>query len=122
MFLALTQPKPKVPPPPPKPVVVSVATPAPLPTQPAPTAGSFSTPQITGDILDRIAKCESGNNPRAISPNGTYRGAWQFDLGTYHSNGGVGDPIDSSYAVQKSVAATLYAKRGGAPWPVCSRK
>ena len=29
-------------------------------------------------VLRRIAECESGGNPRAISPGGTYRGKYQF--------------------------------------------
>lgn len=75
-----------------------------------------------GDILDRISMCESHQNPRAVSADGRHRGAWQFDLATYHSNGGTGDPIEDSYAEQKRVAANLYARRGGSPWPVCSRR
>lgn len=86
---------------------------------PQPLSGGSSS---VGDVLDRIAQCESGGNPTRVSANGLYRGAWQFDLQTYHANGGSGDPIDHSYAEQKAVAQTLYAKRGGAPWPVCSKK
>ena len=33
--------------------------------------------------LQRIAQCESGGNPRAVSPDGRYRGKYQFDLATW---------------------------------------
>src|SRR5262249_52657348 len=44
--------------------------------------------------LRRIAHCETGGtmDPRAVSRGGTYRGLLQFDLGTWRSVGGRGDP------------------------------
>lgn len=67
-----------------------------------------------------LAKCESGGNPRAVNPSGYY-GLYQFDLGTWRSNGGTGNPIDASPAVQTAIAATLYLARGRQPWPVCGK-
>ena len=75
-----------------------------------------------GDLLDRIARCESGGNPRAVSPSGKYRGAWQWDLPTWRSAGGAGDPINFDYATQKAVAYRLYQMRGIQPWPHCGPK
>ena len=34
-----------------------------------------------GAALDRIAQCESGGDPRAVSASGQYRGKYQFDPG-----------------------------------------
>ena len=67
-----------------------------------------------------LAQCESGGNPRAVNPAGYY-GLYQFDLSTWASNGGAGNPVDASPAVQTSVAATLYLARGRQPWPVCGK-
>ena len=38
--------------------------------------------------LVRIAECESGGNPRAVSRSGQYRGKFQFDVGTWRGLGG----------------------------------
>ena len=43
-------------------------------------------------VLRRIAQCESGGNPRAVSPGGQYRGKYQFSRETWHRLGGSGDP------------------------------
>ena len=42
--------------------------------------------------LEAIAACESGGDPEAVSADGTYRGKYQFDQGTWESVGGHGDP------------------------------
>lgn len=65
-----------------------------------------------------LAQCESGGNPRAVNPAGYY-GLYQFDLGTWASVGGSGNPIDASPAEQLYRAQRLYAGRGASPWPVC---
>ncbi len=70
-------------------------------------------------VLDRIAQCESGGNPRAISPDGTYRGKYQFDRETWHAIGGHGDPARASEAEQDRRALALYHERGTSPWPAC---
>ena len=69
--------------------------------------------------LREIAMCESGGDPTAVSAGGTYRGLYQFDLRTWQSVGGSGDPAAASPAEQGRRAAILYARRGPAPWPVC---
>jgi transglycosylase-like protein/putative peptidoglycan binding protein len=69
--------------------------------------------------LRRIAQCESGGNPSAVSADGTYRGKYQFDRETWRAMGGSGDPADASEAEQDRIAAALLAQRGTAPWPVC---
>ncbi len=69
--------------------------------------------------LDAIAACESGRNPTAVSPGGTYRGLYQFDYGTWASVGGSGDPAAAPAAEQTYRAALLYSRSGPGPWPVC---
>jgi resuscitation-promoting factor RpfB len=68
-----------------------------------------------------LADCESGGNPRAVNPSGQYFGLYQFDLGTWHANGGTGNPIDASPAEQTRVANNLYQARGRSPWPTCGK-
>ena len=70
--------------------------------------------------LRKIAQCESGGNPRAISRSGRYRGKYQFDQATWESAGGHGDPAAASESTQDRVALALYRKRGTAPWPNCA--
>ena len=69
--------------------------------------------------LQRIAQCESGGNPSAVSADGTYRGKYQFDRETWRAMGGSGDPADAPEAEQDRIAAALLAQRGTASWPVC---
>ncbi|MBS1882177.1 MAG: transglycosylase family protein [Actinobacteria bacterium] len=71
--------------------------------------------------LESIAACESGGNPEAVSPDGTYRGLYQFDQGTWESVGGHGDPAAAPEAEQDYRAALLYSESGSSPWPVCGR-
>ena len=70
--------------------------------------------------LEAIAACESGGNPGTNTGNGFY-GKYQFDLGTWASVGGTGNPAAASEAEQNRRAALLYAREGAAPWPVCGR-
>jgi len=82
----------------------------------------FQTPESLGvsqSTLDAIAGCESGGDPGAVSSDGTYRGKYQFDAGTWASMGGSGDPAAAPEAEQDMRAAMLYAQAGSSPWPVC---
>ena len=102
-------------------------TPAATPAAPgAPAVEAVSVPAVpaapSGGVsaaLERIAQCESGGNPRAVSASGQYRGKYQFDLGTWQSLGGSGDPAAAPEAEQDRIAAILYDRSGPAPWPVC---
>lgn len=70
--------------------------------------------------LERIAECESGGDPEAVSPGGLYRGKYQFLRSTWKQWGGRGsDPAAASEAHQDRVALRLYRARGAAPWPTC---
>ena len=74
---------------------------------------------VSMGTLEAIAACESGGNPEAVSPDGTYRGMFQFDQGTWESVGGSGDPAAAPAAEQEYRAALLYSESGSSPWPVC---
>ena len=69
--------------------------------------------------LNAIAACESGGDPTAVSSDGTYRGKYQFDYGTWASVGGHGDPAAAPEAEQDYRAALLYSQSGSSPWPIC---
>jgi hypothetical protein len=69
--------------------------------------------------LQAIAACESGGNPGAVDSTGSYRGKYQFDMQTWQSVGGSGDPAAASEAEQDQRAAILYSRAGSSPWPVC---
>ena len=68
---------------------------------------------------DGLAYCESTNNPNAVNnPSGflsTY-GLFQFDLPTWQSVGGSGNPGDASPEEQLVRAKLLYQSRGLEPW------
>jgi hypothetical protein len=74
---------------------------------------------VSKETLDAIGACESGGDPTAVSADGSYRGKYQFDQGTWESVGGSGDPAAAPEAEQDYRAALLYAQSGSSPWPVC---
>lgn len=74
---------------------------------------------VTIETLESIASCESGGNPAAVSSDGSYRGKYQFDFGTWEAVGGSGDPAAASEAEQDYRAALLYTQSGSSPWPIC---
>lgn len=80
--------------------------------------GGHRSVRVPG-TLERIAQCESGGDPRAVSSDGTYRGKYQFDRQTWQAMGGHGDPARASEAEQDRRALALYRDRGTSPWPAC---
>jgi hypothetical protein len=78
-----------------------------------------STTSAPSGALARIAQCESGGDPTAVSSTGRYRGKYQFSRATWRDLGGSGDPAAAPESVQDAMAAKLYAQRGARPWPVC---
>jgi hypothetical protein len=74
---------------------------------------------VSIETLEAIASCESGGNPAAVSSDGSYRGKYQFDYGTWESVGGSGDPAAAPEQEQDYRAALLYAQAGSSPWPIC---
>lgn len=93
--------------------------------KPKPSRGVPRTPQVVqavGDLLDRLASCESGMNPRAYNPKGPFYGAFQFLMSTWRNLGGTGDPRDHSYAEQKAIAAKIPVSSWHNQFPHCSRR
>jgi peptidoglycan hydrolase-like protein with peptidoglycan-binding domain len=86
-------------------------------TTPRTTLDSAADP---GAELAKIAACESGDNPGAVSASGVYRGKYQFTVATWTALGGTGDPAQAPEATQDAMAAKLLALRGTAPWPACA--
>jgi hypothetical protein len=84
-------------------------------------AAASSTTSSSDPTLQRIAQCESGGDPTAVSADGTYRGKYQFDRETWQQMGGSGDPATAPETEQDRIAAKLLAARGTAPWPVCGQ-
>jgi hypothetical protein len=76
----------------------------------------------TTGLLAKIAQCESGGDPQAISPTGQYRGKYQFSRASWRAVGGTGDPAAAPEAEQDRRAAALLARQGPGAWPTCSRK
>jgi lysozyme family protein len=70
-------------------------------------------------VLERIAQCESGGNPAAVSADRRYFGKYQFSRATWRRMGGRGNPARAPEAEQDRRAAALYRVEGTAPWPVC---
>lgn len=79
-------------------------------------------PAKAAAVLEKIAECESGGEPTAVSPNGTYRGKYQFHVDTWASMGGSGDPAAAPEDEQDKRAYVLYDRQGTDPWPVCGPK
>ncbi len=95
----------------------SAATPAEEQASAEPRAAE---PRRTSATLQRIARCESGGRATAVSPDGRYRGKYQFDRATWRALGGTGDPAAAPEAEQDRRAARLLRRSGTAPWPSCA--
>jgi hypothetical protein len=72
------------------------------------------------DDWSRVSNCETGNR-NITNPSGKFRGYFQFSLGTWHSIGMAGDPLDYSYEQQKAAAIKLLNRDGAGSWPHCGR-
>lgn len=92
--------------------------------------GDYSLPPLAGPIapgdvagaLARIAQCESSGDPHAVGvgPAAGHYGKYQFDIPTWYSVGGTGNPADAPEAVQDALAYKLYQQRGFQPWECAS--
>jgi soluble lytic murein transglycosylase-like protein len=82
------------------------------------SAADLTEMGVPRSTLDAIASCESGGNPSAVNAAGYY-GKYQFDLGTWQSVGGSGNPAEAPEPEQDYRAALLYSRAGSSPWPVC---
>jgi resuscitation-promoting factor RpfB len=89
------------------------------------SARDSSAPARSGGaatVLARIAQCESGGDPTAVSADGRYFGKYQFRRATWRAVGGTGNPAAAPEAEQDRRAAILYRREGTSPWPVCGRR
>lgn len=78
------------------------------------------------DLMKKIAKCESGFNPQAVSSTGAYHGMYQFVAATWVSNRNAMG-LDPDPALRQNAeeairtAAFKMGRDGYGAWPVCSR-
>jgi hypothetical protein len=84
---------------------------------------------LSNEDLARLRHCESTDNYRAVSPSGTYRGAYQFDQTTWDDVAGRFfpwlqgvDPVDAEPWWQDAMARALWSERGKQPWPICGHR
>ena len=84
---------------------------------------------LTADQLAKLRQCESTDNYEAVDPSGSFRGAYQFNRGTWdgvaarHFEWLVGvDPAEAEPWWQDLMARALFSERGRGPWPVCGRR
>ena len=80
----------------------------------------FTNDTSFGVNWDGLAMCESTHNPKAVNADPvaglpTY-GMFQFDLPTWASVGGSGNPVDASPEEQLMRAKLLFQQRGLEPW------
>lgn len=112
----------------PVPLPPPVEPPTTLPPVPAPvTVPAASPPPPSGDFAafrDCTIQIESHGDYGAVSPDGVYRGAWQFIQSTFDgavNRAGFGqyagtDPAQAPSDIQDAAAAQLYSERGNQPW------
>ena len=75
-------------------------------------------PQTKAVVVEASPKVTREAVVAAINAAGYY-GKYQFDIGTWASVGGSGNPAAASEAEQDYRASLLYARAGSSPWPVC---
>jgi hypothetical protein len=85
------------------------------------TAQKTSKAKAPSKLLARIAECESGGDPTAVSADGQFRGKYQFSRSTWRAMGGKGDPAKAPESEQDKRAAALLEQAGTSPWPVCGK-
>lgn len=78
-------------------------------------------PGLGSDLLACIRSYEQGEDGYRTDTGNGYYGAYQFDLQTWRSVGGSGNPAHASPAEQDARALALHESRGLAPWPTPSR-
>lgn len=82
---------------------------------------------ISAAVIKRIAQCESGMRPEALSSNGLYGGLFQFVSATWSSNRkamGLDPDPNLRFNAEEAIktAAFKMSRDGYGAWPVCGRK
>lgn len=103
----------------PEPTVWTQVPPRPLPV--ATRASRSRAAAVSPLDWTSLARCESGGDPKAVSPTGKFRGAFQFSLRSWRWVGMTGDPVDYPLDVQRQAAVRLYTRQGAGAWPYCGR-
>lgn len=80
------------------------------------SAGNVANAASPSSTLDAIQQCESGGNPRITGYSGKHFGLFQFDMPTWRSVGGSGNPAKASPGEQRQRAGILLDQRGTQPW------
>lgn len=88
------------------------------------TTSTNSTDPALNPFLTCVVQAESGGNYQAVSPNGLYRGAFQFSQSTWNFAAQAANRPDligvppnlASKADQDTLAVALYALDGERPW------
>ena len=89
---------------------------------PGGSTGWVSENRLTGNnVWGKLARCESGGNPRTRTGNGYY-GLYQFTPRTWRSVGGKGLPHKHGAVEQTKRAQILQDRAGWGQWPACTRK
>ena len=79
------------------------------------------TPLGEADKAVRVASCESGLNPMAVSSGGTYQGLFQLGSNVVAIQAYGGDRLDAW--ANASAARDLRVQRGNwSAWPICGRR
>jgi resuscitation-promoting factor RpfB len=104
---------------------VAVVQPA-VATAPTPAAAkkSYASIAASGDVWDRLARCEASGNWSINTGNGFY-GGLQFTAGTWTNHGGgvYAPRADlASREQQIDIAQRVLATQGWGAWPACSAK
>jgi soluble lytic murein transglycosylase-like protein len=78
-------------------------------------------------MLKKIAKCESGFNPGAVSPSGAYHGMFQYVASTWvaqRNRMGKNPDPNLRHDARESIMTAAYqiSKQGTGAWPVCQHK
>jgi len=85
--------------------------------------GKTAAPDPAELNWDAAARCISGNDPRAVTPDGGH-GLYHLTAEDWRSVGGSGLPSEATPAEQTKRAKLLYAKENGRweeLWPQCGR-
>jgi LysM repeat protein len=91
---------------------------------PAAAKKSYASVAASGDIWDRLARCEASGN-WAINTGNGYFGGLQFTAGTWtrHGGGAYAARADlASREQQIDIAQRVLATQGWGAWPACSAK
>jgi hypothetical protein len=83
---------------------------------------------VSDATLQQLRHCESSDNYAAVSPNGRYRGAYQFSQSTWDRVArshfpwlADQDPATVEPWWQDAMARALWSESGPSPWPQCGR-